>query len=257
MIPKIIHYTWFSGEPFPEKIQKCIDSWHTQLPDYKFVCWDAEKLKEIESTWVSEALSEKKWAFAADYVRLYAVYHYGGIYLDTDCFLYKPFDEFLSENCFIGKEHSVHIEGRKTEMYLTSHCFGAVVNNPFIGRCLSYYNDRHFKLSNDESLPMDLKFSTLLLPYIQSEIAKQFGYDPRPSMRSLQRLEGICIYPDCYFDALTETSSSYCKHLALGGWRSSRVKDSSITFLYKISWRIEYIFTYIADRCGYILIKKQ
>ena len=28
MIPKIIHYIWFGGKPFPSKVQECIDSWH-------------------------------------------------------------------------------------------------------------------------------------------------------------------------------------------------------------------------------------
>ena len=27
MIPKIIHYCWFGGNPLPELAQKCIDSW--------------------------------------------------------------------------------------------------------------------------------------------------------------------------------------------------------------------------------------
>ena len=27
MIPKVIHYCWLSGDPYPENIQKCISSW--------------------------------------------------------------------------------------------------------------------------------------------------------------------------------------------------------------------------------------
>lgn len=61
MIPKIIHYTWFSGEAFPEKIQNCIDSWHKVMPYFEFVCWDAEKIKELDSCWLRECLAERKW----------------------------------------------------------------------------------------------------------------------------------------------------------------------------------------------------
>ena len=27
MIPKVIHYCWLSGDPIPEKLQRCLDSW--------------------------------------------------------------------------------------------------------------------------------------------------------------------------------------------------------------------------------------
>ena len=84
MIPKLIHYSWFSGEPYPQFLQECMDTWRKVLPDYEFMLWDAEKLAECHNVFANEAASVKKWAFAADFVRLYAVYHYGGIWLDTD-----------------------------------------------------------------------------------------------------------------------------------------------------------------------------
>ena len=126
MIPKIIHYTWFSNDPFPEMVQQCIQSWHHFMPDYEFVLWDAKRIEQINSKWLKQSTEKKKWAFAADFVRLYAVYTEGGIYLDTDCMVYKSFDPLLANTSFIGKENSIHVEGRRTEMYLTSHCFGAV-----------------------------------------------------------------------------------------------------------------------------------
>ncbi len=257
MIPKIIHYTWFSGDQFPYTIQRCIDSWHEYMPDYKFICWDSERLKEIDSIWVKEALAAKKWAFASDFVRLYAVLHYGGIYLDTDCIVYRSFDTLLDNKCFIGKENSIHVEGRSTQMYLTSHCFGAEKGNPFISRCLSYYDNRHFRLSDDESFPMKLRFSTLLLPFIQSEFAQQIGYNPYPSEMKIQYLESIVIFPSFYFDATELTPNTYCRHLALGGWRDSRTSDEKPTISYKIRWRIERVARSLCNKVGYLLIKKQ
>jgi len=257
MIPKIIHYTWFSGDPFPDKIQQCIDSWHKHMPEYEYVLWDAERIKDIDSIWLKECLQVKKWAFAADFVRLYAVYNYGGIYLDTDCYVYKSFDSLIGNKCFIGKENSIHVEGRSTQMYLTSHCFGAEKGNEFIGRCLSYYNKRHFRLSEDEALPMSLKYSTLLLPYIQSEIAKQEGYKPIPSEDVLQELNNVTVFPSSYFDVTKRTDMSYCKHLALGGWRESKTADEKITLSYKIKWRVESLFKSIAEHFGYMMVEKQ
>ena len=50
MIPKIIHYTWFSGEDYPEEVKACMDTWKKVLPDYEFMLWDAKKLSEINNT---------------------------------------------------------------------------------------------------------------------------------------------------------------------------------------------------------------
>jgi mannosyltransferase OCH1-like enzyme len=93
MIPKKLHYCWFSGEPFPEDIQRCIDSWQKFLPDFEWVKWDREKALATKIPWVSEAIQQKRWAFAADAVRLYALYTEGGLYLDTDVEVLKPFDD--------------------------------------------------------------------------------------------------------------------------------------------------------------------
>ena len=100
MIPKIIHYIWLGDNPIPTAIQGCIDSWRQVMPDFKLMFWDDEAIKEINMLFVKEALSVKKWAFASDVVRLWALSKYGGIYLDTDVMVIKSFDPFLSEHAF-------------------------------------------------------------------------------------------------------------------------------------------------------------
>lgn len=103
-IPKVIHYCWLSGEPYPDLVQKCMKSWQRYLSDYQFVLWDKEKIKEMDCSWVNSAIAAKKWAFAADYIRLYALYNYGGIYLDCDVEVLKPFDDLLERSYFVGRE---------------------------------------------------------------------------------------------------------------------------------------------------------
>ena len=84
MISKIIHYCWLSNDPIPADLQKCMESWKKYLPDYEFMLWNFERFPKSQSKWVSDAFDNKKYAFAADYIRLYALYNYGGIYLDMD-----------------------------------------------------------------------------------------------------------------------------------------------------------------------------
>jgi len=252
MIPKIIHYTWFSGDPFPEKIQHCIELWKEIMPDYEFVLWNANKIKEIDSVWLSECLNEKKWAFAADYVRLYAVYHYGGIYLDTDVEVYRNFDSFLNDKMFIGREGVAYtlLEKQEMNVFLTSHCFGAEKNHPFIRLCLEYYKDHHFVINHSDQLPKHMHLDMLMMPLIQSEIAKPLGYDASIYGDKQQVLmEGeLAIYPTTYFGGFWDhqiTEVSVARHFGVGGWREpddyhpQKREDKTVYNLkYKILWRL-------------------
>lgn len=87
MIPKIIHLCWFSEESFPVEIKICLASWKRILPDYTIRLWTYADALAIGCDYVSEALSVKKWAFAADVIRFYAIYKEGGIYMDSDMLL--------------------------------------------------------------------------------------------------------------------------------------------------------------------------
>lgn len=256
MIPKIVHYTWFSGEPFPENIQACIDSWKKQLTGFEFKLWDREAIQHIDVQFLKEALQERKWAYAADYVRLYAIYHEGGIYLDTDVLIYKSFDPLLDADAFIGKENSIHFEGGFAAQYLSSHCFGAVKHHPFIKDCLDYFQDRPFMTSRNTRLPQPLRYNLVLLPYIQAEIARQYGYEWKPSAQEVQNCKnGLKIYPTTCFDAQTQTNDTYCRHLALGGWRVDKPTEQVYNLKYKITWRVLWLFKWVLKKAGYISIK--
>ena len=110
MIPKIIHFCWLSGEPYPPLIEHCINSWREKLPGYQFVLWDKAKADGIASEWVQEAYRNRKYAFAADYIRCYALYHFGGIYLDADVEVLKNMDELLVCKSFLGYDSTGALE---------------------------------------------------------------------------------------------------------------------------------------------------
>ena len=108
MIPKIIHYCWFGGNELPEMAKRCINSWKQVLPEYKIIRWDESNF-DICNTYVKEAYENKKYAFVTDYVRLYTMYTYGGIYMDTDVEVLKPLDKFLVNKAFSGFENYMNI----------------------------------------------------------------------------------------------------------------------------------------------------
>jgi len=260
MIPKIIHYTWFSKDPYPTIVQQCISTWQKYMPDYQFILWDAERIKEISSQWVEECLREKKYAYAADYVRLYAIYNYGGIYLDTDFEVFQSFDNLLTSACFIGRESVPYVLlERQVNVLLTSHCFGAEVGHPFIKICLDYYEGRHFIGCSSTSIPQHLRLNMLMMPYIQSEIAKGFGYNASLKCDKLQLLDnGLTIYPSEYFGMLNgkPMSHTFGHHHAAGSWRENKWTDTTnYTLWYKICWRLKAIRALYWRKRGYLLLK--
>lgn len=145
MIPKIIHYFWQSDRPMPEKLQRCLDSWRLYCPDFEIRCWNVASLGNDVPVWVTEAIENKKFAFAADYVRYFALYNYGGIYMDTDVELIKPFGSLLD---------APYLMCHETEFGYVESGFLAVEKGHYFTRLmLDYYKDRHF-VKPDGSLDM-------------------------------------------------------------------------------------------------------
>ncbi|MGK6351559.1 glycosyltransferase family 32 protein [Parapedobacter sp. DT-150] len=221
MIPKIIHYSWFSGEPIPTHIQELMATWKKFMPDYEYVLWDGKKLAEINNTFANEAVSVRKWAFASDFIRLYAVYHHGGIWFDTDIEVFKSFDSVLDNRMFIANEAGAKGHGNKYH-WLTAHCFGAEKKHPFIKDCLDFYTERHFIRTTSKNFPPNFQFDLTISPEIMATVARNYGYDCDGFRDDEQLLkEGIHVYPSDYFDSPQYRSMKrvYSIHREAGGWR--------------------------------------
>lgn len=141
MIPQIIHYCWLSNDPFPPLIKRCLESWHTHLPNYQFILWDTNQIDINSNLWLKQAFENRKYAFAADYIRFYALYHYGGIYLDADVEVFKSFDNLLKEKQFLGEEAGGDIEAA---------VMGAEKGLDWVKECLDYYKERPFIKNNGD-----------------------------------------------------------------------------------------------------------
>lgn len=123
-----------------------MQSWKEKLPDYEFMLWDMDRFDIHSVHWVEQACTVKKWAFAADYIRLYALYNYGGIYLDSDVEVLKSFDDLLDREYFFGREHTPdRIENQNS---IEAATFGAEKGLPFLKRVMEYY-ERHDFIDDD------------------------------------------------------------------------------------------------------------
>lgn len=110
MIPRIIHYCWFGHNSLPEASRKCMHTWQKKCPNYEIREWNEDTFDLTQCPrYVQQAYEAGKWAFVSDYVRLYVVYKFGGIYLDTDIELRKSLDELLRYRAFFGFEEGKYI----------------------------------------------------------------------------------------------------------------------------------------------------
>ncbi len=130
-IPKDIHYFWFSGEEKPESYQKCIDTWKAKCPDYKVYEWNQENYDCQKHPFLSKAIELKMWAFATDFARWDMIYEKGGIYLDADVEVIKPFDDLLGNDAFFAYSNISLID------YAV---FASKPRNMFIKELLEFYD---------------------------------------------------------------------------------------------------------------------
>lgn len=104
MIPKVINYCWFGGNPLPASAQKCIASWRKYLPDYEIKEWNESNFDVNIIPYTAEAYKAKKYAFVSDYARFWILYRYGGLYFDTDVEVIRNMDDIIANGAFMGLE---------------------------------------------------------------------------------------------------------------------------------------------------------
>lgn len=195
MIPKVIHYCWFGGNPLPEDAKRCIDSWKKYCPDYQIIEWNESNYDVTSNEYMKAAYREKKWAFVSDYARVDVLYKYGGIYMDTDVELVKTLDRFLQHKLYCGWEFRDPLLDKTGISYENSVAFGlgygSEKGHPALKAILDLYENLSF-YNEDGSLNL------MACPHYQTEVLKQFGLnDTKRTFQSLR--DGIAVYEEEVF----------------------------------------------------------
>lgn len=181
LIPKKIHYCWFSDNPIPESLQKCIDSWKEKCPDYEIICWNEKNYDVNQRRYTAEAYANQKYGFVADVARFDILYEHGGIYLDTDVELLESLDEMLYQEAFTGTEKWGNINSG-------GGC-GAVPRHPMI-KILSEQRDDISFINQDGSLNMDTN------GIYETKVFLENGFQIQ---NETQVINGVTVYPPLVF----------------------------------------------------------
>lgn len=224
MIPKKIHYCWLSDEPYPPLIQECIKSWKDNLIDYEFVKWDTKRFNIDSVPYVKEAFRQKKYAFCADYIRIYALYNEGGIYLDSDVMVHKSFDPFLKYKSFSSVEfHSYFLYARITNkreklVGIEAAVLGAEPKCEWLKDVMDYYNDRKFTMRDDDIMPR----------VIARVLSAKYGLQYSPTFQKLSN--DFYVFPAEIFSSKVEQDIpiKYSTHLGANSWGFGTSKWKSL-----------------------------
>lgn len=216
MIPKIIHYCWFGGNPKPKLAEKCIKSWKTYCPDYEIIEWNENSFDIAGAPlYVRQAYEAKKWAFVTDYVRLYAMVNYGGIYMDTDVELIGSLDRFLDNRAFSGFEN---------ERDIPTGIMASEKDFPMFLDLLHYYDSAAF-VKEDGSYDLTTNVSTITAYCLEKGLVQN---------NTFQIVDGFSLYPNdvfCPLDLDTRkvkrTNNTVAIHWFSGSWVSPEEKKKA------------------------------
>ena len=201
-------------------------SWKRHLSEYEIRHWKIDSIDFDAFPFTRDALSLKKWAFVSDYVRLYALYHYGGIYLDTDVRVYDNIDTLLTNRFFTGLE----IRDREhVQIYCESAIMGSEPHHPFIKECLDIYERRSFINSSGN---LDLTPITTIMSEV---LDRSYNWERKEKMQLLG--DGITIYST---DTIANTK---CKrkgsvklyHFNKLSWKPQSFRERTLRSLRRLS----------------------
>ena len=170
------------------------------MPDWEYLEINESNFDVNYNEYVKSAYKNKKWAYVSDVARLWALYKYGGVYMDTDVVAYKPLDKFLNYDFFTGFEQ-VH--------YPVTATMGACKGNQLIKEMLDVYENKVFKTHKNWQ---DYETNTMIMSDI---IGKYFDRD----RMEYQEVDNMAIFPRktfCWHKQLND--EVYTQHLMFGSW---------------------------------------
>lgn len=241
MIPKIIHYIWLGGKPLPELAEQCIASWQKHMPDWQIIRWDETTLQKSNCwlqqmpLYVQQAYAARKFAFVSDYIRLWALEQYGGLYMDVDFLVFRPFDDLMDKYpAFAG------YEGSKRQPVMQ----GVIASEPhgaWVRDMLATYDTRTF-IKEDGSYDM-----TPNTAYFTDRLeAEGFVADGVEKDVYVDDIFFLHVFPVYYFcPELTtgedlHTEETYCEHKGVSSWAQKTWKAKLLDF-FGPQWRTRLI----------------
>lgn len=191
MIPKVIHYCWFGGNPLPKSALRCIASWQKHFPGWEIKEWNESNFDINAITYTHQAAERGKWAFVSDYARFDILYRNGGVYFDTDVEVIASFNDIIERGAFMGWEKSPTGVGVNAGLGM-----GAPSGMPIYREILDHYSATPYLDHHGNPLP------GTVVKHV-SDILLRHGLHTEDS---LQTVADVTIYPHDFFNPLDDAT---------------------------------------------------
>jgi hypothetical protein len=209
MIEKTIHYVWLGSDDVPQKYHSFIENWHKLHPEWEIKKWNENNFDCINNPWIKRAIEQKNYSLAADVIRSYVLLTYGGVYLDVDMELFKPLDELINNDFFIGYE---------TDLWFGCAILGAKKGHRIMSEVYKRY------LTPCEEL--DVHSNMLCVLNFTAVIKRLYGIKPRGKTEKIGDnaflLSRETFFPQHYITRkITKTSNTIAMHHYTSTWQTS------------------------------------
>ncbi|MDR1138972.1 MAG: hypothetical protein LBK70_03745 [Clostridiales bacterium] len=225
-IPKKLHYIWLGGGPKSEVIQACMKTWSQVCPDYEIVEWNESNYDLNSNQLIRDAVRAHNWALAADMMRAEILLRHGGIYLDTDVELIRPFDDLLEYSFFVGYEG---------KYWVNNAVIGSEPGHDILHKVVDIYNVD----------PTVTKDANLMCVHTYSAVL-QYNYGVKPRGKSQVLDGGIVLLSQEYFYSMhwltrktKDSDKAYCIHRCSNAWLNDnqRIKMTIMRIVRKVLTR--------------------
>lgn len=221
-IPRQVHYCWYGRKPLTGIVKRCVKTFKI-VGGGGIYEWNETNCPFDETQYVIEAARNHGYAYLSDYYRLKALYEQGGVYLDTDIEVRKPFaDMFFKADLVLGYMFD--------DMVSTA-CIMAKPGHPFIKRLLDKYETMAF---SPDYANNHLMTETLLEAYPGFKLnGKYCEFD-----------KNCFIYPKEWFEApILRGEGGYAVHHFTGFWKrqSNPARRLARTLLKQVLFRCHFL----------------
>lgn len=111
MIPKNVISCWFGRGEKSELFKRCRESKERVLAGWNFIDITEDNCGVMDTPHMRALAERKQYASMPELARLWALFKFGGVYLDEDVEVLKDFTPLLDQEFFIGFEDGVTLCG--------------------------------------------------------------------------------------------------------------------------------------------------
>lgn len=236
---KIIHYIWLGGNSLPASVKSCIKTWKKYNPDWDIVEWNETNFPINDFSWVKEAINAKKYAFASDFIRLWVLNKFGGVYCDTDVEFLRPLDNKLFqqgkficgvENLLVGTDDIKYMtyEGFDKRTGKEMQCFGMQTGflysepgHPFLKYCM----EKIYQNGQRRFVKPDGAYDKLIIGAALIWAIKDFGFIFKDETQKLEK-DIIIFKSNIFATPMTKDVETYIIHWYDQSWKETKgLKD--------------------------------